>query len=40
MNFNENVDMAFVDLVLESSLWSKAKIDVVRKETMTLWSML
>ena len=34
MNFNENVDMAFVDLVLESSLWSKAKIDVVRNDLM------
>ena len=34
MNFNENVDKDFVDLVLESSLWSKAKIDVVKRETL------
>ena len=30
MNFNENVDKDFVDLVLESSLWSKANITVNR----------
>jgi hypothetical protein len=30
MNFNENVDKEFVDLVLESSLWSKANIKVNR----------
>jgi hypothetical protein len=31
MNFNENVNKDFVDLVLESSLWSKAKINVNRE---------
>jgi len=34
MNFNENVDKEFVDLVLESALWSKSKIDVVKRETL------
>jgi len=34
MNFNENVDKDFVDAILESSLWQKAKVDVVKRETV------
>jgi len=34
MNFNENVDKDFVDAILESSLWQKAKINVVKRETV------
>jgi len=32
MNFNENVDKDFVNLVLESSLWSKANVEINKKK--------
>tara|TARA_R110000824_G_scaffold6209_1_gene28694 strand:- start:383 stop:757 length:375 start_codon:yes stop_codon:yes gene_type:complete len=31
MNFNQNVDQDFVDAILESSHWQKAKINVVKR---------
>jgi len=34
MNFNENVDRDFVDAILESSHWQKAKIEVRKRETV------
>ena len=32
MNFNNDVDKGFVDAILESSLWNKAKIEVAPRE--------
>lgn len=32
MNFNSDVDKGFVDAILESSLWNKAKIEVAPRE--------
>ena len=34
MNFNQNVDREVVDAILESSLWKKAKVDVVSRESL------
>jgi len=34
MNFNENVDRDFVDAILESSHWQKAKINVAKREAV------
>jgi len=31
MNFNQNVDQDFVDAILESSHWQKAKINVAKR---------
>ena len=34
MNFNQNVDKEFVDAILESSLWQKAKVEVVERKPL------
>ena len=34
MNFNQNVDRDVVDAILESSLWQKAKVNVVSRESL------